>query len=58
MRIERSLQLNVRAIAYVQRIGRGSFAFTLASGTRLHSGAAYRDRILTALPLRPFGPTG
>jgi DNA-binding LytR/AlgR family response regulator len=58
MRIERSLLLNVRAIAYVQPIGRGSFAFTLASGTRLQSGAAYRDGILAALPLRRLGRTG
>jgi hypothetical protein len=57
MRIERSLLLNVRAIAYVQPIGRGSFAFTLTSGTRLQSGAAYREGILAALPLRRLGRT-
>lgn len=52
MRIERSLLLNIRAIAYAQPIGHGTFAFTLTSGARLHSGYAYRDTILSALPLR------
>ncbi|MGH8134170.1 MAG: LytTR family DNA-binding domain-containing protein [Steroidobacteraceae bacterium] len=57
VRIERSLLLNVRAIAYAQPIGHGSFVFTLASGARLRSGHAYRDTILTALPLRRRAPT-
>jgi len=52
LRIERSLLLNARAIAYAQPIGHGSFAFTLISGARLRSGHAYRDTILGALPLR------
>jgi two-component system, LytTR family, response regulator len=52
VRIERSLLLNVRAVAYAQTVGHGSFAFTLASGARLHSGHAYRDAILAVLPLR------
>jgi two-component system LytT family response regulator len=52
VRIERSLLLNLRAIAYAQPIGRGSFVFTLTSGVSLHSGHAYRDMILAALPLR------
>ena len=56
VRIERSILLNVRAIAYVQPIGHGSFAFTLLSGARLHSGHAYRDTILAALPLRRRAP--
>ena len=56
VRIERSLLLNVRAIAYAQPIGHGSFAFTLVSGARLHSGHAYRDTILAALPLRRRAP--
>jgi two-component system, LytTR family, response regulator len=56
VRIERSLLLNVRAIAYAQPVGRGSFAFTLVSGARLHSGHAYRDTILAALPLRRRAP--
>ncbi len=52
IRIERSLLLNIRAIAYVQPIGHGTFAFTLTSGARLDSGYGYRDAILSALPLR------
>lgn len=52
VRIERSMLLNVRAIAYAQPVGHGSFAFTLVSGARLRSGHAYRDTILGALPLR------
>ena len=56
VRIERSLLLNVRAIAYAQPNGRGTFAFTLISGARLDSGHAYRDTILAALPLRRRAP--
>jgi DNA-binding LytR/AlgR family response regulator len=52
VRIERSLLLNVRAVAYVQPNGRGTFSFTLASGARLDSGHTFRDTILSALPLR------
>jgi hypothetical protein len=51
VRIERSLLINIRAILYVQRVGRGRYAFTLTAGSRLHSGARYRDEILQALPL-------
>jgi two-component system LytT family response regulator len=57
VRIERSLLVNVRAIAYAQPLGHGSFVFTLASGARLHSGHAYRDTILAALPLRRRAPS-
>jgi two-component system LytT family response regulator len=56
VRIERSLLLNIRAIAYTQPIGHGTFAFTLLSGARLHSGHAYRDGILACLPLRRRTP--
>jgi len=56
LRVERSLLLNVRAIAYAQTLGHGSFAFTLVSGARLHSGHAYRDTILAVLPLRRRAP--
>jgi two-component system LytT family response regulator len=52
IRIERSLLLNVRAIAYAQTIGHGTYAFTLASGERLLSSYSCRDAILSALPLR------
>jgi two-component system, LytTR family, response regulator len=57
VRIERSLLLNVRAIAYAQPLGRGSFVFTLVSGVRLRSSYAFRDTILAALPLRRRAPT-
>ena len=57
VRIERSLLLNVRAIAYAQPLGHGSFVFTLVSGARLHSSHAYRDSILAALPLRRRAPS-
>jgi len=57
IRIGRSLLLNIRAIAYVQPIGHGTYAFTLTSGARLHSGYGYRDTILSALPLRRRVPT-
>jgi len=50
-RIERSLLVNVRAISYVQRAGRGTYSFTLLSGACLHSGAKFRDHILRVLPL-------
>ncbi|MGA7824166.1 MAG: LytTR family DNA-binding domain-containing protein [Steroidobacteraceae bacterium] len=51
VRIERSLLINVRAIRYAQRAGRGTYTFTLLSGTVVHSGARYRDQILQHLPL-------
>jgi two-component system LytT family response regulator len=57
VRIERSLLVNVHAIAYAQPVGHGTFAFTLVSGARLQSGHAYRDTILAALPLRRRAPS-
>jgi two-component system, LytTR family, response regulator len=57
VRIERSLLLNLRAIAYAQPVGHGTFAFTLLSGARLRSGHVFRDTILAALPLRRCAPT-
>ncbi|MFZ1904143.1 MAG: LytTR family DNA-binding domain-containing protein [Steroidobacteraceae bacterium] len=51
VRIERSLLINVRAIRYAQRAGRGTYTFTLHSGTVVRSGARYRDQILQQLPL-------
>ena len=56
LRIERSLLLNMHAIAYAQPLSRGSFCFTLYCGARLRSGHAYRDDILAALPLRRRAP--
>jgi two-component system, LytTR family, response regulator len=52
LRIERSLLINIRAIVYAQRTGRG-YAFTLTSGSCLQSGATYLDEILRVLPLAP-----
>ena len=52
MRIERSLLVNIRAIVHLEAVGRGSFAFTLSSGSSLHSSPAYRDAILRVLPMR------
>jgi two-component system LytT family response regulator len=52
VRIERRLLLNILAISFVETVGHGAFAFTLNNGLRLHSGPAYRETILRALPLR------
>jgi two-component system, LytTR family, response regulator len=51
VRIERSLLVNVRAIVYAERARRGTFAFTLTSGSCLRSGATFRNEILRVLPL-------
>ena len=52
IRIQRSLLVNIRSISYVESVGRGTFAFTLSSGSCLQSSASYRDAILRALPMR------
>jgi two-component system LytT family response regulator len=52
VRIERKLLLNILAISFVETVGHGAFAFTLNNGVCLHSGPAYRETILRALPLR------
>jgi DNA-binding LytR/AlgR family response regulator len=52
IRIQRSLLLNISAIAYVQPTGRGVFLFELVSGERVRSSQAYTDAILDVLPLR------
>jgi two-component system, LytTR family, response regulator len=54
VRIERSLLLNVLAIAYAQVANHGTFAFTLASGACIQSSTSYRDAILDVLPLVPL----
>lgn len=54
VRIERSLLLNVRAVAYAQVAGHGCFAFTLSSGACIQSSSSYRDAILSVLPLEPL----
>jgi two-component system LytT family response regulator len=54
IRIERSLLLNVRAVAYAQVASHGTFAFTLSSGACIQSSTSYRDAILNVLPLVPL----
>lgn len=54
IRIERSLLLNVRAVAYAQIANHGTFAFTLSSGACVQSSASYRETILDVLPLVPL----
>ena len=51
LRIERSLIVNVRAIAYAQRAGQSTYSFTLHSGDSLRSGKRYRAAILRVIPL-------
>jgi two-component system LytT family response regulator len=51
VRIERSLLINIGAVFYVQRVGRGVFAFTFPSGAHVRSSPNYRRQILDALPL-------
>jgi two-component system LytT family response regulator len=51
VRIERSLIVNVRAIAFAQRAGQSTYAFTLHSGASLRSGKRYRAAILRVIPL-------
>ncbi len=53
MRIERSLLLNVRAVAYAQVANHGTFAFTLSCGACIQSSTSYRDAILSVIPLVP-----
>ena len=52
LRIERSLLVNIRAVVHLEAVGRGAFAFTLSSGSSLHSSPSYRDAILRVLPVR------
>ncbi len=46
VRIERSLLLNLRRVAFAERLGRGAFAFVLRTGQRLVSSVNYRKGIL------------
>lgn len=52
LRIERSILVNLSAVAYIQPVGRGAFVFELTSGQRLRSSGGYSERILETLPLR------
>jgi two-component system LytT family response regulator len=51
LRIERSLLINVRAVSYVERSGRGTYSFAMLSGAWLQSGPKYGALILCVLPL-------
>jgi two-component system, LytTR family, response regulator len=50
VRIDRSILLNIRAVDFAEPVGHGTLAFTLFSGTCLHSSKTYRDAILSILP--------
>jgi two-component system, LytTR family, response regulator len=52
VRIGRSLLVNIRAVSFVEAAGRGTFKFTLFSGSCLISSSSYRDSILGVLPMR------
>jgi two-component system LytT family response regulator len=46
VRIERSVLLNLRKVAFAQRLDRGAFVFVLRNGRRLVSSSTYRKGIL------------
>jgi two-component system, LytTR family, response regulator len=50
VRIDRSILLNIRAVEFAEPVGHGTVAFTLSSGTCLHSSRTYRSAILSILP--------
>jgi DNA-binding LytR/AlgR family response regulator len=52
VRVQRSLLINIRAISFVEPVGRGRFKFTLSSGPDLYSSSSYRESILRVLPIR------
>ncbi len=49
VRITRSLLVNLRRVAFAERIGGGSYEFTLRSGTRLVSTRTFRRGLLAEL---------
>ena len=52
VRIERSILLNIRAVEFAEPVSHGTLAFTLSSGTCLHSSKTYRSAISSVLPWR------
>jgi two-component system, LytTR family, response regulator len=50
VRIDRSILLNIRAVEFAEPVGHGTLAFTLSSGTCLHSSKTYRNAIINILP--------
>jgi DNA-binding LytR/AlgR family response regulator len=51
IRIERSILLNISAVAFLQRSGNGTFVFTLTSDEQLQSTVAFRETILRTFPV-------
>jgi two-component system LytT family response regulator len=51
-RIHRSRIVRIAAVTEIETLGSGQYVFKLASGTRLGSGPAYRDRVRQAFRLR------
>jgi two-component system, LytTR family, response regulator len=51
-RIHRSRIVRIAAVTDIETLGSGQYVFRLASGTRLGSGPAYRERIRQAFRLR------
>ncbi len=54
VRIERSILINLRKVAFAQRLDRGAFVFTLRNGRRLVSSRIYRKGILEEIRRAPF----
>ena len=50
-RIHRSRIVRIAAVTEIESLGSGQYVFRLASGTRLGSGPAYRDRVRQAFRL-------
>lgn len=51
-RIHRSRIVRIAAVTDIETLGTGQYVFRLASGTRLGSGPAYRERVRQAFRLR------
>lgn len=56
LRIERSLLINLRRVAFVEKVDNG-YAFTLRGGLRLVSGVTYRKRIRSEICHAQFAST-
>jgi two-component system LytT family response regulator len=54
VRIERSLLVNLRRVAFAERLDRGAFVFTLRNGRRLTSSSTYRKGILEEIRRAQF----
>lgn len=59
VRITRSLLVNLRRVAFAERLGGGSFEFTLRTGKRLASTSTFRREILEEIRQeRTLSPAG